>query len=106
MYFQPNRKTINDQKFLNGMRRHKCCLYFPYFSVCILSVPPNSHIVQQNGTQSTFGVDVNVECIPCYKLNGSQAKDNVNTCIRCNSNGIFDLTPTCEQQGNDTSRSL
>ena len=73
-----------------------------YFSVCTLSVPPNSHIVQQTGSQSTFGIPLNVECIPCYKLLGSESNENVTTIIQCNANGTFEPTPTCEPKGKET----
>jgi len=68
-------------------------------SVCTLSVPENSFIVQQTGTRATFGVPLSVECIPGYRLNGSQSNEIVNTNIQCNENGIFDPTPKCEPKG-------
>ena len=71
-------------------------------SVCILSVPPNSNIVQQNGTQSTFGMPLVVECLPGYRLSGSESNGNVNTSIQCNENGIINQTPSCEPKGKVT----
>ena len=70
-----------------------------YVSVCTLSVPLNSNIVQQNGTQSTFGMSLVVECLPGYRLSGSESNGNVNTSLHCNENGMFDPTPTCELKG-------
>jgi len=78
-----------------------CCLKNDNWrvSVCTLSVPPNSNIVQQNGTQSTFGIHLDVECKQCYRLIGSDAST---TSIPCNENGIFDSTPACILKGKDT----
>jgi len=70
-----------------------------YVSVCTLNVPPDSNIVQQNGTLSTFGIPLDVECIPCFRLNGSVSNAVVTTSIQCNGNGSFDSTPTCEIKG-------
>jgi len=73
-----------------------------YVSVCTLSVPPNSNTLQQNGTQSKFGMPLVVECLPGYRLSGSESNGNVNTSIQCNENGIFDQTPSCEPKGKVT----
>jgi len=70
-----------------------------YVSVCILSVPQNSYIVQQTGTQSTFGTPLVVECIPGYRISGFESNDVVTTSIQCNERGLFDLTPKCEPKG-------
>jgi len=75
---------------------------FLYVSVCILSVPPNSYIVQQTGIQSTFGTPIMVECIPGYRISGSESNANVTTSIQCNADGMFDSTPTCEPKGKET----
>jgi len=74
-------------------------IYIVYVSVCTLSVPPNSFIVQQTGLQLTVGIPLAVECIPGYRLNGSESNEIVNTTIQCNENGTFDKTPTCEPKG-------
>ena len=69
-------------------------------SVCTLSVLPSNNIVQQVGTQTTFGIPKVVECIPGYRISGSGSNENITTNIQCNENGIFDPTPTCEPKGN------
>jgi len=43
-----------------------------------------------------------VECLPGYRLSGSESNGNVNTSIQCNENGIFDQTPSCEPKGKET----
>ena len=70
-----------------------------YVSVCTLSVPLDSNIVQQNGTLSTVGIPLDVECKPCFRLNGSGSNAVVTTSIQCTENGSFDSTPTCEIKG-------
>ena len=56
--------------------------------------------MQENGTQSTFGIPLVVACIPGYRQNGSESNANVNISTQCNENGIFDITPSCEPKGN------
>jgi len=67
-----------------------------YVSVCFLSVPQNSNTVQQTGTYETPLV---VECIPGYRISGSETNAIVTSIIQCNESGFFDPTPACEPKG-------
>jgi len=55
--------------------------------------------MQQSGNQSTFGIPLDVECIPGYRRRRYELNENVTTSIQCNENGTFDPTPTCEPKG-------